>query len=818
MQADIEKVPSILIVDDEPANLHVLNDAVKDLGQIYFAKNGIAALNKATECRPEVILLDIEMPDINGYQVLEQLKSKPNFDDASVIFVTGHSANDHEIQALESGGVDFIQKPINLSVTRARVKTQLTLQAQKHQIRRAAEDLSLLVRTLPAFVAYWDPDLNNVFCNDVLGTWFGIKADQMRGQSIWDVLPESGHELLKESIESLNEGKHSVLDIPCGQSGKNNIYGQITLVPRSIEGAKKGFLMLISDITQRKIAEEALINEKERIRVTLNSIGDAVIATDLDGNVTFLNPIAEDMTGWTSQEAAGQPIEIIMPLQDGDTEQVLRNPIRIALEEGRTAGMTLNCKLMKGEGTTLEVEDSAAPIRNHLGEVTGAIIVFHDVSEARAMAIKMTHIAQHDVLTNLPNRLLLRDRAMQALQKSRRTKRKVALLLFDIDHFKNINETLGHDAGDRMIKMVSHELSGILREDDTLCRQGGDEFIILLSEVNTTTEITRFVSRLFEVFDQDWKLDEHSFRLTVSLGIAISPDDSHDLDELYRHADAAMFTAKKNGRDGFQFYSQEIEKRLLLKKELEVALKHQAKNREFEVHYQPKVDVKTGNMVGAEALVRWRKPDGSLINPLDFIPLAEDTGLILPLGKWVLKEACRQAKVWHDFNPGFRVAINISIVQFEDVDFIDEVKNILIQSQVKPEQIEFEITESVLANDTENATNIINELKSLGVKIALDDFGTGYSSLSYIKGFPLDVLKIDQSFVKNMLHSSVDQAIIAAIIQMAKGLELRLVAEGVETNEHAEYLETMGCEIMQGYLYSKPIPEFELSKIIDKQF
>tara|TARA_R110001592_G_scaffold301741_1_gene573160 strand:- start:308 stop:2779 length:2472 start_codon:yes stop_codon:yes gene_type:complete len=811
---EINSLPSILIVDDNPENLHSLNEAVKDLGNVYFAKNGAAALEISQSCKPDIILLDIEMPFLSGYEVLEELKTKKEFEHTSVIFVTGHSDQDYEIKALELGGVDFIQKPINLSITRARVKTQLDLRSHRLRVQRYADDMALLVHNLPAFIAYWDDNLINIFCNDELGNWFGMSAQSMKGRHLKEIVSQDVYQKLTHSIELAMEGQNSTIDIPCGSADRSSIYGQVTIVPRHSEGTIPGFLMLISDITSRKIAEQALVDEKERIKITLNSIGDAVIAVDKNGFVTFLNPIAEDMTGWLSRDAEGQPIETVMPLKDGETGQVLRNPIRIALEEERIVGMALNCILTRGEGHRIEVEDSAAPIRNHLGEITGAIIVFHDVSEARAMALKMTHLAQHDVLTNLPNRLLLRDRAHQALQKSQRSKNKVGLILFDIDHFKNVNETVGHEQGDRLIKKIADELLLILRKEDTLCRQGGDEFIVLLSDIGSSIEATRFINRIFDVFSREWVIDNIRFNLSISLGAAVYPDDSEDLDELYRHADAALFSAKQNGRNQYQFYGKEIGAKLFLKHQLESALKSEKSKSSFQVYYQPKIDIINGVISGVEALVRWYQSDGSIVSPAEFIPLAEETGLIIPLGKHIFEQACKQGAAWRDAGFPLRIAVNISVVQFEEPDFVSFVKSTIEKYAMNPALIELEITESVLAKDANLAITTIELLRSLGFNIALDDFGTGYSSLSYITEFPLDVLKIDQRFVRNMLDSARDKAIVAAIIQMAKGLELRLVAEGVETEEHLSHLKAMGCQIMQGFLFSKAITGSDITALL----
>lgn len=685
---------AILLVDDMPSNIRILREAVKDLGEIFYATNGDAALAIARAQQPDVILLDIEMPGMDGYAVCKDLKVDPLTSHIAIIFVTAHEQEIHELQALRYGGVDFIHKPLNIPITRARVETQLALQRKTRLLQ---------------------------------------------------------------------------------------------------------------------LAQQELLDEKERLRVVLNSIGDAVIATDKEGKITFVNRIAETLTGWTAAEAIGQTIETIMPLRDGNTGYELQNPIRLALKEERTVGMAFDCVLFNRDHVSLPVEDSAAPIRNHEGIIAGAIIVFHDVSEARAMAIKMTHLAQHDPLTNLPNRILLRDRTEQALKKAERRHTQVGMLLLDLDNFKTINDTHSHLLGDRLLQEVAQSLSKILRSSDTLCRQGGDEFIVLLADFDNSVQVADFAARLLALFNQAWHIDTITLKLSASIGISIYPDDSKNMDELYRHADAAMYMAKKQGRNRYLFYSNEIETRLRTHMALEAHLRNALTNNVFEVFYQPKVDARTNRIVGAEALVRWRN-NGELVFPDVFIPLAEETGLIIPLGKLILQKACAQAKIWADQGLQLQVAINVSAVQFND-EFVQTVADILALTGANPQQIELEITESLLVNDV-NASTIMHELRQLGVRIALDDFGTGYSSLSYLKRFPLDVLKIDQSFVRNMLDDQVDISIIKAIIQMAAGLKLRLIAEGVETKEHVQVLLNLDCHIMQGYYYSRPVSLEDMNRLL----
>ncbi len=807
-------LPKILLVDDQTTVIHQLNNIVKDLGETYFATNGLTALEMVRRHRPDLVLLDIEMPELNGYDVCRAIKESDELASTSIIFITSHIDPTSELVALELGGIDFLSKPLVPEVAQARIKNHLALARQRQQLRQAAGELRFLVSSLPVFVAYWNEQLTNLFCNDYQGIWFGIDAQRMRNMTLESVVGKDICRQVQQSLETSVSSDIPPFDIHFVAADGRSVVGQVALAGRVTETGASGYLLVITDISERKRAEQRLEEEKERIRITLNSIGDAVIATDTKGIITLMNPVAEDLTGWRAPEAIGKAIEAVMQLTDGEDGRPIQNPIRLVLQEQRTVGMALNTFLSKGLTKSIGVEDSAAPIVDQDGNITGAIIVFHDVSEARAMATKMTHLAQHDALTNLPNRILLYDRIQQALSRRRRDASTVALFLLDIDNFKAVNDVHGHLVGDELIQQIARALLEEVRDCDTLCRQGGDEFIFLFPGIESTTYVTQMAERLLKVFERNWILGDKAFRLTASIGISLVPDDAEEVESLYRHADAAMYSAKNAGRNRFHFYSAEIESKLVLHRMLEAHLADALANNVFEVFYQPKINVSAGTIVGVEALVRWRQPDGSITSPATFIPLAEETGLIVPLGKLVFLQAFKQSLAWQQQGFDLRVAVNVSVVQFEDDNFLAMLDEIVSETGVSPSSIELEITESLLAKNVERVNSIFAALKMRGFKIALDDFGTGYSSLSYLKNFPFDVLKIDQSFVRNMLGSQVDQNIVRAIVQIAQGMDLRLVAEGVETREHVQALKAMGCEIMQGFYYSRPLPLSDINRLL----
>jgi len=810
------KTDVILLVDDEPSNIRLLNQAVSALGKVYFASNGEEALKMAHQVLPDLILLDIEMPGIDGYEVCKAIKTDARLKNTAVIFVTAHSDTESELKALAYGGVDFLQKPINPSIAEARVKTHLALKKEQHRLKLAQSTLHNIIHHLPVFVAYWDAQLINVFSNDVEGNWFGLTASDMLGSLFSTVITENPKldaaaiTVLLTAVEQVKLGKTMGFDLTFKTSNSDAVFFSVSLVPTLIDGKFSGFVMLLNDITPMKVLQHNLHQDKELLKVTLNSIGDAVITTDLKGCISFMNPIAEALTGWDNAEAMHKPIESVMPLSDSSGRFSLENPIYIAIKEKRVVGLALNVTLINRQQKKLEVEDSAAPILDDQGVIQGAIIVFHDVSEARAMALEMSHLANHDSLTNLPNRMLLQDRAGRALDNASRKNEKVAMIILDIDNFKNVNDSVGQSVGDILLQKIAKRLLNGSRSVDTVSRHGGDEFIILLPEILKLDQVVSYASRVLKLFLEPFWVEQQRFDLSCSIGISVYPNDSANVETLHQHADSAMYRAKQLGRNRWHFFSNDIETNMLKRLKLEQHLRLALQENLFEVYYQAKTDARDDSIVGMEALLRLKGEDGHMISPAEFIPLAESNGLIIPIGKFVMQQACEDALSWQKMGFKHSVSINISTVQFERDDFYDSVKEIFTGLSIEADLIEFEITEGVLAKDVLRTRKTLESLKLLGIKVSIDDFGTGYSSLLYLKRFPIDILKIDQSFVRDMLDDSSDEAIVDAIISLANSLNMKLVAEGVENIEQINALCAKACFIMQGFYYCRPIPYLDM--------
>ncbi len=572
----------------------------------------------------------------------------------------------------------------------------------------------------------------------------------------------------------------------------------------------------LRSMIERAANAEALFEEKERAQVTLDSIGDGVISTDAHGHVTYINAVAEGLTGWSRKEAEGRELADVFRIVNVGSREVAQDPMGLAIRENRTVGLTPNCMLIRRDGVEAAIEDSAAPIHDRRGKVTGAVMVFRDVSVARAMSLKMSHLAQHDSLTDLPNRILLNDRLSQAIAMAHRHGKKLAVLYLDIDRFKRVNDSAGHTVGDRLLQSVAVRLLDCVRSSDTVCRLGGDEFVILLSEVAHAQDAALSAEKMLAALSEPLRLDQLELHVSASIGVVTFPEDGTTAEDLLKNADSAMYQAKDCGRNNYQFFKADMNRRALERHRLESDLRHALRRREFVLHYQPKVSLHTGAITGVEALLRWRHPTRGLIRPSRFISIAEDSGLIVPIGKWVLREGCRQAKFWLATGVApVSMAVNISPVELRAKNFVAGVQEILAETGLDARHLELEITETFLMQDPVSTGMVLQELKDMGIRLALDDFGTGYSSLSYLKRFPIDTLKIDHSFVRDLTSDRDDASIVSAVINMGKSLNMRVVAEGVETREQSAFLRNQHCPEAQGFYFGAPVIPEKVTELLE---
>ena len=568
-------------------------------------------------------------------------------------------------------------------------------------------------------------------------------------------------------------------------------------------------------------ALEAVRVENELATTTLNLIGEGILRTDADGNVTYLNRFAEKVTGWSRAEARGRPFADVLRLIDNISGASLDDAVAIALQADKTAsGMTssINCTLVRRDGEEFGIESRVAIIHDQDGNAVGAVVAFRDVSAARVASLEMSRVAQHDVLTNLPNRALFNDRLSQAISLAERQSKQLAVLFVDLDQFKRINDSLGHSVGDRLLRSVARRLVACVRRTDTVSRLGGDEFLILLSQIEHSEDAAITARKILRAVAAPHVIDSKSLDVNVSIGGSTYPADAQNAETLVSYADVAMYEAKQQGRNSYQFFRTDMRARMATRVALERDLRCALGRNEFTLHYQPMVNFQTGQCTGMEALLRWQHPERGLLSAATFVPIAEECGLIVAIGQWVLLEACRQARAWSDLGlKVLPVAVNVSAVEFRARDFLSGIRAVLIATGLDPQDLELELTEGVLMQDAESAVVTLLALKAMGVKLAVDDFGTGFSSFTYLRRFPVDTLKVDKSFIHEITEDSDGTTIVNAMINIGKSLRQRVVAEGVETRSQLDFLQRHGCNEGQGYYFSHPITAEQVEKLFNTE-
>lgn len=568
------------------------------------------------------------------------------------------------------------------------------------------------------------------------------------------------------------------------------------------------FNQMINDLKKQR----AQLVDKSYVDSIIGNMINSLIVVDMEGRIKRVNKATLDLLGFIEEELIDQKVEKIFP------DELLL--MVMALKTPAKKGFLSNIETayLSKSGQLIPVFFSGSVMQNQQGAVDGIICVAQDITERKKSVERLNYLASHDALTNLPNRTLFYDRLGQAISRVAWRNRLVGVLFLDLDRFKVINDTLGHAVGDLLLQEVSKRLGLLLRNGDTVARLGGDEFVIILDDVAKAEDIAKICQKILDSLLKPFFLKGHELFITASIGISLYPNDGRDAETLLKNADTAMYKAKEQGRNNYQHFSPNMNVKALERLSLETNLRRALEREEFFLHFQPFISLATGEIIGMEALIRWRHPDLGMISPAQFIPLAEETGLIVPISDWVLKTACRQNKKWQDagLRP-IRIAVNLSARQFYERDFQKGVISTLRETGLEPHYLELELTEGTIMKSTDATITALDEFHHLGIAVAIDDFGTGYSSLNYLKRFPVDKLKIDQSFVRDIVKDPDDAAITSAIVALGHSLQLKTIAEGVETQEQLAFLQSIQCDEMQGYLFSRPLPADEAEKILADQ-
>jgi diguanylate cyclase (GGDEF)-like protein/PAS domain S-box-containing protein len=666
--------------------------------------------------------------------------------------------------------------------------------------------------------AYYEVNLagNFTFVNDSLCRHLGQSKEELLGASFRDSIAREDIETVYNAFGRIYRTGKPERDISYKVIRKDGTTGfaENSGFPlRNQKGEIIGFRGVGRDITQRRQMEESLRQSEERYRTIIKEMEEWYFETDLAGNITFFNDIFADVLEYSQKELTGVNFQSFIRKEEADSVYRLFSQV---FKTGKPI-RNFPYEFTQADGTVISAEFSIFPKRDKEGTVCGFRGVGHDITKRKEAEKKIQYQATHDALTGLPNRLMFSQLLNQAIKSARRYKRQFAVLFLDLDRFKIINDTMGHDAGDELLQEISARLKNTLRAVDITARLGGDEFVILIEEVSDSNNVVTVAHKILTSIIKPITLMGQENRITVSIGISMYPKDAQDEQSLMKNADIAMYLAKEEGKNNYQFYSEDIQSKSLERLSIEKNLRFALERNELSLHYQAKLDFKTDVITGVEALLRWQNQYLGSVTPTQLIPVAEETGLIVPIGRWVMRTACKQNVAWQrEGLPPVCMAVNLSLRQLTDDNLIDDIRAALNDSGMAPNLLELEITESMVMHNPVRMISILAKIKSMGVRLAIDDFGTGYSSLAQIKHFPIDTLKVDRSFIRNIPQDAEDKAITEAIIAMGKTLSLTVVAEGVETQEQLNFLREHSCDEMQGYHFSKPIAPEQFADLLRK--
>lgn len=800
---------TILLVEDHQAAAELVRKQLSSSPELRchltLTDRLTSALALVRRRRFDAVLLDLGLPDAIDTEAFDKLHQRAP--DLPVIILSGHDDRERAVQLVGAGAQAYLVKgnfdadhlitTIRYSIERQKLLRALR-ESNDEALTTGARLQALVQHNVDAIIVLDERD-TICFANPAAEDLFGSRAEQLVGTPFIYPLKKNG----SSEIEFLGKGGLPVV-----------VEGRCADIDWDGAAAR---LVTLRNITTRKQLERKVASERAFLQRVVDGVLDPILVTDLDCRVRLRNAPAQQLLGQTNPE--NWPLRC---QHGGSQERRCTLGADCVLDRVRRTGQPerhiVEHRFSDGQVRQFEVEYT--PLRSDDGTLQGVIEASRDVTERIQTELKLKenqqaleHLALHDPLTSLPNRNLFMDRLRQSIAKARRQKRQLALMFIDLDRFKNINDTLGHSSGDCYLQEIAARLGGCVRASDTVARLGGDEFVLLLEDVHDRHAVARMARNFLRVMADSLALEGHELFPSASIGISLFPQDADNAEELMKCADAAMYQAKERGRNTFHFYTPELRSRAQDQLILESSLRQALEKEQFCLHFQPQFSLTRRRPVGLEALVRWQHPELGVISPDRFIPLAEDTGLIVPLGEWVLRTACQHHRQWLEsgMRP-MRMAVNLSRRQFLQTNLIEMVGDVLDDTGLPPEYLELEITESTIMTDANQAISTMRALREMGVHLAIDDFGSGYSSLSCLKQFPISKLKIDRSFVRDLTSTGENAAITRAIIALARSLNLEVVAEGIESKEQLRFLKKRGCHHGQGYLFSRPLP---VARLVD---
>jgi len=797
----------VLIVEDDEAARLTTSITLEQAGyRVMEASDCASARERFAECKPDIVLLDVLLPDGDGFSLCREFLAQPQGRDLPIAMVTGLDDINSIHLAYESGATDFITKPVSWGTLPYRIQFILRAQKALNDASISEEKTRALLAGIPDVILRIDRN------GHVIDMQVGAYVNEMEEWVVYDSatgqgqLPAHVRQVLEPQLQSVFAGKgEQLVEFEWSQAQKKQRIWEVRVILRQ----SNEVVMVFRDITRRK-QQEAELRLWAKV---FEGSNEAILITDAHLNIILVNKTYEKIMGYTEDEVLG--VDTAKVGAQLHSHSFFRNMVHILKERGYWQGELIN---KRKNGEKFPTWYSISQVLNAEGQPENYIAIFSDISERKKSRERIDFLAHHDSLTELPNRALLNDRLEMAINTAKRRDEKVGLLFIDLDRFKNINDSLCHSAGDQVLRQTAARLCAAVRTDDTVARLGGDEFVVLLPRVRDERSLAEVAIKLRDEILRPYVLEDMPLHLSPSIGIAVFPDDGDNPSTLIKNADAAMYLAKEKGRNNYQFYTPVLNARTLDRLKLEYDLRLALEQGQFELHYQPQIIAGSKKLYGAEALVRWRHPERGLVPPNHFIPLAEEIGLIIPLGAWVIAEAARQVNVWHKAGlADLVVSVNISALQFHQSGFLAEVQELLARAGTDPSSLELELTESMLMSDMELSIQVLQAFRDQGYRIAIDDFGTGFSCLNYLRRLPANILKIDQSFVRDMQSDSASLAIVTSIIRLAESLGMDTIAEGVETADEYALLADQGCRLMQGYHFSKPLPPAQFEEWVQQR-
>lgn len=787
----------ILIVEDETI---VALDIKRRLEKLGYRVTGLAAKAKQVlqlieDDQPDIILMDIHLNDtLDGIDITKLINQKYRI---PVIFVTAYSEDTTMGRASEARPYGYLLKPFSERDLYAVIKISLERSKWDKELQRREAHLKLAIDA--ANMGTWE--INKTTGNHI--ELANLPNQELANVSTWDdfrlLIKEADRSRVDAEISALHNRLTETIEVefeiidPHAQQRFYILYG---IAGEDGTEDVRDTVGVIQDITERKLVEKELRQAAQ----VFNTSSEAIVITDQNLTVLSANSAYYRITGLTEDLVKGQPLTLLSTENIG--EDVHRDMIA---KLGKGSNWRGEIRSYRQPGEPFHALVNISPIAQNTNPGWQYVVLISDISEIRIAQAELAYIAYYDSLTELPNRHLFMDRLNMALARARRSDRQLALLFIDLDHFKRVNDTLGHQVGDQMLRLVADRMRPVLRHSDTLCRLGGDEFIVMVDSFKTVSDLETLASKIIDVVRQPMLLGNSEFTSGCSVGISIYPTDTTDRDDLVKMADTAMYSAKNLGRGCFSFYKPQMTRQVAHYLTREQELRQALQNHEFVLHYQPQFSADEQSVAGVEALIRWQHSELGLLSAAEIIPIAENSGLIVDIGKWVIEEACRQHQAWTDAGiTGLRIAVNVSVMQLRDPRFVSIVANALKQNRMPGEYLELEVTESLLQN-SEASITALRAIEALGVTIAIDDFGIGYSCMSSLKMLPVHRLKVDKSFVDDIPGEQSDCAIATAIIVLGHELGMKVIAEGIETQAQAEFLRAAGCDVLQGFLFGKPV-------------